>query len=529
MNGLILLYERKIDRLRRLAYMYIGYEADSEAVSEKLYGIYIVVLLAGAFLFMLAWVVVNVGRFLSGFDIPLQPLDQLVFVGLALWLVLLVFRSVNTYDLQQFELADLDFLGQVPLSTGVINLVWWIKSLFKRTIGAFILICAIVSSTATFLAHGNDILALIIGGLAATLFIIVSSGLRWSLGLLRYLPTGHLNPLFGYGLAAALLILAFTPFAQAIFWPASLASWLLVGRATDENITWTLAALVGMLVMTGLGLLAVYRLGRASRLAPALEEGSLGGRFRLAAKVDKASRSEAALLYHLGRRLQSGRGSYRERKMRSDFWTGPVKTVLFRQWLRLGRLPVTKLLPGAALAIGVGAISALGLAILSRLGAPFILQIQVIFFANWVLLRCGVTPLRRELAHPDMLVNWPVSRLQMTIYYLVIGFFVPLVSGEAALFLGFFTGLDKVVLFNWQILWLGLVGASYIIALGFFKHGLARWSGNPLEVPNAGPLAVILCGIVWSLCALASLTTGLTIALAVIVAGVYYLRNSEPV
>jgi hypothetical protein len=96
-----------------------------------------------------------------------------------------------------------------------------------------------------------------------------------------------------------------------------------------------------------------------------------------------------------------------------------------------------------------------------------------------------------------------------------------------ALFLGFFTGLDKVMLFNWQILWLALVGMSYVIALGFFKHGLARWSGNPLEVPNAGPLAVILCGIAWSLCALAGLSTGLTIALAVIFAGIYYVRSLE--
>lgn len=527
MNALTLLFERKIERLRRLAYMYVGYESDSEEVSEKLYGVYIVILLAGAGLFMLAWVVVNVGKFLALFDIPLQPLYQLVFVGLALWLVLLVFRAVNTYDLQQFELSDLDLLCQVPLSTGLINLVWWVKSLFKRTIGAFILICAIISSTATYLSHGNDILALVVGGLAAALFIVVCSGLRWTLGLLRYLPRGHLNPIFGYGLAAALLVLAFTPYAQFIFWPASLAGWLLVGRATDENLTLTSAALAGMLVMTGLGVLAIHRLGRASRLAPAMEEGSLGGRFRLAAKVDRASASEAALLFHLGRRLQSGRSTFRRRKTGSDFWTGPARTVVFRQLLRLGRLPVTKLLPGGALAVGIGVVSALGLAILTYLDAPFILQIQVIFFASWVLMRCGITPLRRELAHPDILVNWPVSRLQMTIYYLVIGFFVPLVSGEAALGLAFFTGLDKGLLSNWLLVWPVLVAVSYIIALAFFKHGLGRWSGNPLEVPNAGPLAVILCGAVWSLSTLTGFSTGLTIAGTVAVAGILYLRQSE--
>ncbi len=527
MNALALLYQHKIDRLRRLAYMYIGYESDSEAVSEKLYGVYIVIMLAGGSLFMLAWVVVNVGRLLSIFDLPLQPLDELVFTGMCLWLVSVIFRTVNTYDLQQFELSDLDFLCQAPLPTGFINLLWWLKSLFKRTIGAFILICAIVSSTATFLSHGNDIVALVIGGLAAALFIIVSSGLRWSLGLLRYLPTPRQNRFLGYALSLILLVLAFTPYARFVFWPASLASWLLVGRAINDNVTWTALALVGMLLLTGLGFLLIYLLGRASRLAPALEEGSLGGRFRLAAKVDRASAGEAALLYHLGRRLQSGRNSFRDRKTGSDFWTGPARTVLYRQLLRLGRLPVTKLLPGGALAIGIGAVGALGLAILTRLNPSFIVQVQVVFLANWVLLRAGVTPLRRELAHPDILINWPVSRLRMTVYYLVIGFIVPLVSGEVALTLAFFTGLDKGLLFNWQLLWLALVGVNYVIALSFFKHGLAKWSGNPLEVPNAGPLAVILCGVVWSFSTLSSLTTGLTIAVTVIVAGLYYLRTSE--
>ena len=288
---------------------------------------------------------VNIGKVLSIFDIPLEPFSQLVFTGMSLWLVWVVFRIANTYDLQQFELSDLDFLSQAPLSTGLVNLVWWVKSFFKRSIGAFVLICAIVSSTASYLSHGNDILALVIGGGAAALFIIVSAGLRWTFGLWKYLPFPHPHPIFGYAIALALLVLAFTPYANYIFWPATLASWLLVGRAIGENTTWTVLALAGMLLMALLGLLAIWRMGRATRLAPALEEGSLGGRFRLAAKVDKASAGEAALLYHLGRRLQSGRGAFKEREAKADFWLGPARTIAFRQILRLQRLPLPSCCP----------------------------------------------------------------------------------------------------------------------------------------------------------------------------------------
>ncbi len=527
MNALMLLYERKIERLRRFAYMYIGYEADSKDVSEKLYGVYIVVLLGLGTLFMLAWVVVNIGKVLSLFAIPLQPVSQLVFTGMSLWLVWVVFRAANTYDLQQFELSDLDFLSQAPLSTGLVTLVWWVKSFFKRSIGAFVLVCAIVSSTASYLSLGNDILALVIGGVAAALFIIVSGGLHWTLGMWKYLPGPRPHPIFGYVVALALLVLAFTPYAYYIFWPATLASWLLVGRAIDDNTTWTALALAGMLLMLLVGVLAIWRLGRASRLAPALEEGSLGGRFRLAAKVDKASAGEAALLYHLGRRLQSGRGAFKEREAKADFWIGPARTIAFRQILRLQRLPVTKLLPGLGLAVGSGAVGALGLVILRQLNASLVVQIQVIFLVNWVLLRAGTSGLRRELAHPDLLVNWPVSRLQFSIYYLVLGFIAPLVSGEVALLLAFFTGLDKTAVYSWQLLWVGLVAVSFIITLGFFKRGLAKWSGNPLEVPNAGPLALILCGVAWSIAAVSSLSTGLIIAGMVIFSGLYYLRNAD--
>lgn len=527
MNALMLLYERKIERLRRFAYMYIGYEADSQAVSEKLYGVYIVLLLSGAGLFMLAWIVVNIGKVLSLFALPLQPLTQLVFTGMALWLVWGVFRAANTYDLQQFELSDLDFLSQAPLSTGLINLVWWVKSFFKRSIGAFVLVCAIVSSTASYLSLGNDILALVIGGVSAALFIVVSSGLRWTLGLWKYLPVPCPHPIFGYAIALALLVLAFTPYANFIFWPATLASWLLVGRAVSENTTWTVLALAGMILMTLLGLVVIWWLGRAGRLAPALEEGSLGGRFRLAAKVDKASAGEAALLYHLGRRLQSGRGGFRTRQARSDFWLGPLRTVAFRQVLRLERLPVTKLLPGVALAVGSGAVAAFGLVVLRQLNASWVVVVQVIFLANWVLLRAGTTSLRRELSHPDLLVNWPVSRLQFSIYYLVFGFAAPLVSGEVALLLAFFAGLDKTILYNWLLLWPVLVAATFVIALGFFKRGLAKWSGNPLEVPTAGPLALIMGGATWSFATLSGLSTGLIVAGVVVAGGIYFVRSPD--
>lgn len=527
MNALLLLYERKIERLRRLAYMYIGYESGSKDVSEKLYGIYIVILLGAGTLFMLAWVVVNIGKVLSIFNVPLQPFSQLVFTGMALWLVWVVFRAANTYDLQQFELADLDFLSQSPLSTGLITLFWWVKSFFKRTIGGFVLVCAIVSSTASYLSRGNDILALVIGGLAAALFIIVSGGLRWALGLWKYLPIKFPHPIFGYAVALALLVLAFTPYAPYIFWPATLTSWLLVGRALDENTTLTLLGLGGMILMMVALVLAIWRLGKASRLAPALEEGSLGGRFRLAAKVDKASAGEAALLYHLGRRLQSGRGAFKARQAQSDFWRGPVLTIVFRQVLRLQRLPVTKLLPGVALAVGSGAIAALGLVVLRQLNASLVVQIQVIFLVNWVLLRAGVGGLRRELSHPDMLVNWPVSRLRFSINYLVLGFITPLVSGEVILFLALLTGLDKTILYSWQLLWAALVAVDFIVVLGFFKRGLARWSGNPLDVPNSGPFALILCGVAWSIAAVSSLSTGLLIAGVFILSGLYYVRNTE--
>ncbi|MBN9391335.1 MAG: hypothetical protein J0I20_25115 [Chloroflexi bacterium] len=527
MNALLLLYERKIERLRRLAYMYVGYDSGSTDVSEKLYGVYIVILLGLGGLFMLAWIVVNIGKVLSIFTVPLQPFSQLVFTGMALWLVWLVFRSANTYDLQQFELSDLDFLSQSPLSTGLITLVWWVKSFFKRTIGGFVLVCAIVSSTASYLSKGNDILALVIGGASATLFIIVSGGLRWVLGMWKYIPVRRPHPIFGYAVALALLVLVFTPYAPYIFWPATLTSWLLVGRALDENATLTLLALGGMLLMVLAGVLILWRQGRASRLAPALEEGSLGGRFRLAAKVDKASAGEAALLYHLGRRLQSGRGAFKARQAQADFWRGPVLTILLRQGLRLQRLPVTKLLPGVALAVGTGAIAALGLVVLRQLNASLIVQIQVIFLVNWVLLRAGVGGLRRELSHPDMLVNWPVSRLRFSIYYLVLGFITPLVSGEVVLFLALLTGLDKTILYSWQVLWLVLVVVNFVVTLGFFKRGLAKWSGNPLDVPNAGPFALILCGVAWSIAAVANLSTGLLVAGAFILSGLYYVRNAD--
>ena len=76
------------------------------------------------------------------------------------------------------------------------------------------------------------------------------------------------------------------------------------------------------------------------------------------------------------------------------------------------------------------------------------------------------------------------------------------------MFLAYFTALDGKILFTWQLLWLALVAASFIITLGFFKRGLSKWSGNPLEVPNAGPFAIILCGMAWSVAAFPALIPG---------------------
>ncbi len=537
MNALFYLFRRKLDYTVRRVSVYLSYEPDSEALSEKFYGLYIVLLLLGWTIVMLALTVSWLGNQLAKLHFTAAEYDRFLFLGLGGWLALTPWLVYRGYDLYKFDLADLDFLDNVPLSPTLVTLGWWGRSLFKLPTLIFTLICGIIASTVSYVSGGQDWVALGLGLAAGAGIFGIASGFRWLLGLLRYRPGPTINGWVAYGSSGvALGILVFFPWARVIFWPAALVSWL-VTEATGDGLQWLLAggALAG-LVVTLLGLVfGLYRLARTVRLAPAFEEGKLGGQYRLLTGVQAGAgglREEASLRLHLGRRYQQNQGLSGKAdgalRVAQPKFMGVAAALFSKQWLRFQRLPISQTLPSFLILILVGAGVAVALATQMQAQASVIIFIQIAYLSNWGLLKLGVGPLRRELSHPDFFVSWPISRLRLMSYCLIAGFGLLLVSGEAGLLVAGLTGLLSWSNMGlWLTLW-GLLVAFDVLALLFdFQRQLKKWSASPENIPNVGTGLVLLVGVVWLFVMLSGLQSSLFVAAAALLMGYSFLSSSR--
>jgi hypothetical protein len=538
MSAIFFLLQRKLMKLLRTASLYLSYEVDSKAISEHIYGLYIFLLLAGWTVTMLAFIVTGLGGVLALLKLSPADFDRLLFWGFGLGLALGPGLAQWKYDLYHFELADLDFLDNAPLSVPQVTLLWWVRGLFDIKSGIMVLVCGIVASAVSYVAKGNDWLALGLGLVAAAGYYGLANAWLWVWGLWRYRQKGPgpFSAWIAYAVSAlGVAGLFLLPWARIVFWPASLASWLVTEAASLGNSLEPLsvAVAVGGILLTLIALLfGMYLIARTTHLAPAFEEGRLGGMFRLSAgnaRKARTSTGEARLQLHLGRRLQKQRvAAERDNapvKVARPQFQGVEAALLSKQWLWFRRAPLWQFIFSGLMLIVSGGGVALALATQVQAGAGFFVFVPVAYFANWSLMRLGVGPLRRELTHPDFFVSWPVSRLRLLIYLLLAGFGLPLVSGEIALVgagIGGFVTWGAIDL--WLLLWILLVLFSALVALFSFRHQLNKWSASSDYVPDIGTGMIILAGIMWLVVMLVGPQTGLFITASAVTIGYTFLK-----
>lgn len=529
MDAVRFLFQHKITKFVRKASLYVGYETGSQQLSERLYGLYITAFLVGWVVLVLGWAVVTISGSLAAIRLSPSVVETPLFLGLGGWLALIPARAYRSYDLYRFQSADVDFLSNMPFSARLVTLTWFVKSLFRLQVGAFILVGGVIGSSISYSQHGNDWLGLALGLAAGASFILIAVALLWLLALQKYKPV-NLQPgkqsfrfVGSYGSTLiALGLLVVLPWTRLLFWPASLTSWLVVGRVVNAgNSGQPVLALLGLLLTVAVVVLGVWLVAGRILLTPAFEEGRLGGQLRLAASSGSEVLSEARLQLYLSRKFAKTNSKSKSRSLVKARLQGPFGSLLYKQWVRLNRLPVWQLAATTLTLILIGGGTALALAYLAQSSGLIVIVIQVVAFANWSLLRLGVANLRRELAHYDFLVGWPLNRLRLMAYCLLLGFSLPLLSGEIALIVAGFNGLASRLVALWLLIWPLLLSCSALIALLDFQRLVSKWSGTVETVPNLAIRVVIFAGLVW----LAMLLGGLTVGMmaAAIVIGGYYL------
>jgi hypothetical protein len=310
----------------------------------------------------------------------------------------------------------------------------------------------------------------------------------------------------------AFVLLVFFPWSRVGFWPATFTADLVVGRTVVTGFS-ALAALG--LGLTGLGLVAaLYAVARTTRLAPAFEEGRLGGQVRLASSADREAAGEVRLQYYLTRKFARRGLEVEARSLKNARFKGVIGALLYHQWLRFKRQPSGQRLLNLFVVLGGAGIAA-ALTRLEQPGGSFILLLQLSFFTNYGLLNLGTRLLRRELSHIDFWTNWPTNRRRFMLVALLMGFGMPLISGEIGLVL---LGLGEISWMAglWLLLWPLLLLIDVLLALLVIQRQLKKWAATLDNIPTTGVGTVTIAGLVWLLALSNGPGVGLVIALFVV-------------
>ncbi|HET6260639.1 MAG TPA: hypothetical protein VFG99_00175, partial [Chloroflexia bacterium] len=171
---------------------------------------------------------------------------------------------------------------------------------------------------------------------------------------------------------------------------------------------------------------------------------------------------------------------------------------LFRkEWLHMRRLPPASLLIYAVVPVILGAAIVVALAVLGQSAPRIEILAPTTFFANLALIRTGTSVMRGNLAHLDFFAGWPISRLRLMLFGIIIGFGLPLISGELALVAALFAAPGVSAPLPWLILWPVLVAITALIALLDMQRLLKRWSSAPETLPDNSLGAVLIASLIW--------------------------------
>lgn len=515
MSAIFLLFRRRLFYVTRWALLVTGYDAKRRDLSEQLYGVYALALLGLWVVLMLSWSVVNIAQVIEHVK-EAHDFDyrNAIFFGLAAWIVVTPWLAQRSYNLYRFSLADYDFLGTSPIDKGAIAGAWFGKSLFTRVSALFVAGCGLLGGALSTVAKANDWLGLIVGFLAGGLFFVAVSALLWLLGLLRYRPTPAFNPLLGYGLTALGIALLVLPQTRVLFWPANLTASLVTGQA--ESIDEVMPGLLGLALTVLAGVVGLVLVARTTLLAPAFEEGRQRRQIkRLKTKARATPATELAPTI-----TQTGRLAL----------TGVGGSLVLKEWLRFGRLPIEQRLLRGVGPIVVGAATALSISVLSHTALRVEVLAPATFLANFVLIRQGMSTLLNDLGYLDFYVGWPLSRLRMMIYDVALGFALPTLSGEVALLAAGFAGADWVVIGLWLALWPMLMAASALASLLELQFTLRKWPATRDTLPESnGPLVVLLAGLVWLAAVLFGPAVGVMVAFMALMLGAMAMVSIDAV
>ncbi len=525
MSGLLFMFRRKFSNSIQDAYNILGYQPEEKELSERLYGVYIVVILLGWLLAMLGWASFTVSNVLRGLALPPSAIDDSIFFALALWLVLTPGLAFRSYNLYRFSLADIDLLSNMPVPPALVAVGWFIRSLWNVGLGIFVLVCAILGGSFSYLAQQNDWLGFALALASGVSFALLLSALRWTLALLRYRPGRSFRALVAYGLSiVGFGLLVLLPQARYLFWPASLTSYLVVGHTTSANDLTALAgAMAGLLGTTIVVLVAMYLVARKTLLAPAFEGGRIGAQLRQSQEI---SAGEARLQRYLSRRTAKQANQTSAKNLQGAKLIGTTGTLLYRQLVRLTRLPPYQVLWNAFRLVGSGAVTAFLLAWLSQPNQSFAIILQVIFFANYLLMTLGTGLLRRELGYFSFWASWPVTRQRYMLDTLVLGFGLPALSGEVVLLVAGASVLGWGVVGLWLLLWPLLISVNGLVALLIYQYQLKKWPATPETVPKTGIGTVIIVGLIWLAVAFFGPFNGILITISILTGGSAMLRSA---
>lgn len=498
MSAIALLFSRKFAFLTRYLLLATGYDTKRREFSERIYGLYVLFLLGGIGLVLLSYAVTTLAAGLVLLPLASQSFSALFFAALALWLAVTPWLAQRSYDLYRFSLSDLDFLSNAPLSPSLIAVAWFVKSLFTRWSGIFVLACSLLASALSIAAKRSDLLGLFIGAaVGATFFVLVSASM-WVLGLLRYQPVPALRPIMGYGLTlvgvALVVLLVLAPPYRFLLWPA----WLGASLLTSAQAEWLIVPSLAVLLATAaLAVFALFMVSRTVLLAPAFEEGKLGGQLRRSSGMGAAGMDDPRVQVQLARKLARGQNVAADRPTRAGIFTGPLGALLHKQGLRLSRLSPIQGFMSVSSLLGLGIALASGLATASRERLPFEVVGVGVLLANFSLIRFGVSVALGDLAHIDFFVGWPLSRNRLLMYDALLGFGPPLVSGELALLVAAPWLPASTGVWLWLALWPALVLVTALASMLELQYLLRKWPATPETLPSLGPLSVSLASAIW--------------------------------
>ena len=191
MNAISFLLWKKLGKFQRKIYLYVGYEPDRRDVTERLYGLYIIVFFAIWLVLMLGWAIVTISGSVATMHLSFSIVNSFLGLILALLLIIAPIFAQRRYDLYNFEAADIDFLSQSPFSVGSIALIWfgrWLARPVQQ--GSVVLALGVLASSLSYEQHDNDWLGLGLGLFSGSDF---KCGTAWFFtGYLAYCVTDQM-------------------------------------------------------------------------------------------------------------------------------------------------------------------------------------------------------------------------------------------------------------------------------------------------------------------------------------------------